>query len=140
MSANGAPHTTGAVPTLQRRSWLAALLRRRCPKCREGQIFKPDGLTDKACPLCGLSFEREEGYFLGAMYFSYFLAGGFLIACYFAACLLLPDWPREWVAGLAIVLLLPFVPLFHRYSRVLWIYYDRWAWPGSDFRDPPPVH
>ena len=26
------------------------------------------------CPVCGLVFEREPGYFLGAMYFSYALA------------------------------------------------------------------
>jgi hypothetical protein len=26
------------------------------------------------CPVCGLKFEREEGYFLGAMYISYGLA------------------------------------------------------------------
>ena len=26
------------------------------------------------CPVCGLKFEREQGYFLGAMYVSYALA------------------------------------------------------------------
>jgi len=26
------------------------------------------------CPHCGLRFEREQGYFLGAMYISYGLA------------------------------------------------------------------
>ena len=26
------------------------------------------------CPVCSLKFEREEGYFLGAMYISYSLA------------------------------------------------------------------
>ena len=25
---------------------------------------------------------------------------------------------------------LPFVPLVTRYARVLWIYFDRWAWPS----------
>jgi uncharacterized protein (DUF983 family) len=110
----------------------------RCPKCREGRIFGLQNRPNPRCPVCGLSFNREEGYFLGAMYFSYFLAVGFLVLSYVAGALLLPAWPREWVAGLAVVLFIPFVPLIARYSRVLWIHYDRWAWPGADFLGPPP--
>lgn len=26
------------------------------------------------CPVCGLKFEREQGYFLGAMYVSYLVS------------------------------------------------------------------
>jgi hypothetical protein len=29
---------------------------------------------NERCPYCGLKFEREQGYFLGAMYFSYCIA------------------------------------------------------------------
>ena len=29
---------------------------------------------NERCPHCGLKFEREQGYFLGAMYFSYGIA------------------------------------------------------------------
>jgi hypothetical protein len=32
---------------------------------------------------------------------------------------------------LAKVTFLPFVPMLYRYSRVLWLYFDRWAWPES---------
>ena len=31
------------------------------------------------CPVCGLQFHREQGYFLGAMYISYGLALAFLL-------------------------------------------------------------
>jgi hypothetical protein len=27
-------------------------------------------------------------------------------------------------------LFIPFVPMVTRYSRVMWIYFDRWAWPS----------
>jgi hypothetical protein len=92
---------------------------------------------NERCPACGLRFEREEGYFLGAMYFGYFLATAFMVLAYIAGALLLP-WPREWVAGLAVLLFLPLAPLASRFARVLWIHYDRWAWPGPEFSQPPP--
>jgi uncharacterized protein (DUF983 family) len=119
------------------RSRLSAILRMRCPKCREGRIFGPKGQTNRRCPVCGLSFHREEGYFVGAMYFSYFLAVGFLATFFVVGRVLLPEWSSEWVAGLAVMLFIPFTPLVTRYSRVLWIHYDRWAWPGADFLGPP---
>jgi uncharacterized protein (DUF983 family) len=121
----------------RRRSLLSAILRMRCPKCREGRIFGSNGRTNRSCPICGLSFNREEGYFIGAMYFSYFLAVAFLVGFYVIGRLLLPGWSSEWVAGAAVLLFIPFTPLVTRYSRVLWIHYDRWAWPGADFLGPP---
>lgn len=119
-----------------RRSAISAILTGRCPKCREGTIYAGGGRTHPRCPICGLSFEREEGYFLGAMYFSYFLAVGLSVACFMVGGVLLPDWPREWVAGLALVALILAAPLLARYARVLWIHYDRWVWPGADFHEP----
>ena len=38
------------------------------------------------CPVCDLRFEREPGYFMGAMYISYVL--GLLVIAVFAAVLL----------------------------------------------------
>lgn len=87
--------------------------------------------TYKSCPVCHLVFERERGYFIGAMYFSYALAipfvGLFLLLWY----LLLPDLHLWLQTLLAIITFLPFVPMLYRYSRVLWLYFDRWAWPDS---------
>jgi hypothetical protein len=82
------------------------------------------------CPVCGLVFEREEGYFLGAMYISYGISVFALIAGTLVLSLLVPGWDLGWVALLAIAVYLPFVPMVFRYSRVIWIYFDRWAWPG----------
>ena len=50
-----------------------------CPRCRTGDIFRSSIFRGfpkmhECCPVCGLKFEREEGYFLGAMYISYGLA------------------------------------------------------------------
>jgi hypothetical protein len=81
------------------------------------------------CPVCGLPFEREEGYFLGAMYISYGMSVILLVTATLLASLLLPTWDLGWVALLASALYVPFVPLVFRYSRVIWIHFDRWAWP-----------
>jgi hypothetical protein len=77
------------------------------------------------CPVCGLLFQREEGYFLGAMYFSYALATAILIPLYLASALLLPDQNSIVIALVATAAYLPFVPMVFRYSRALWIYVDR---------------
>src|SRR5690242_14056243 len=50
---------------------LWAILRERCPRCRTGRIFRGVFAMNDPCPDCGLLFQREEGYFLGAMYISY---------------------------------------------------------------------
>lgn len=114
-----------------KRSLLAALLRQRCPRCRDGKLFRTALDMHKACPVCGVKWEREEGYFIGALYFSYALAIAFLSAAMLAWHLLLPDVDLGWAALLAILTFLPFVPAAFRYSRVLWIYLDRLIWPDN---------
>jgi hypothetical protein len=77
------------------------------------------------CPDCGLRFEREPGYFLGAMYFSYPLSVPILGLLMLAWHLLFPEMRLEFVAGLATLAFIPFVPFVFRYARVLWIYFER---------------
>jgi uncharacterized protein (DUF983 family) len=112
-----------------RPSALSAIFQQRCPRCRRGRIFRTSSIMNETCPECGLRFEREPGYFIGAMYFSYGLAVTFLVPVFFLGRFLFPDWSSMLVAGVAVVAFLPFVALTFRYSRTLWIYYDRWLWP-----------
>jgi uncharacterized protein (DUF983 family) len=52
-----------------------------CPSCNKGKIFKKKGLLYKLrmpkmhahCSVCKYKFEKEPGYFFGAMYVSYML-------------------------------------------------------------------
>jgi uncharacterized protein (DUF983 family) len=116
----------------QKSSWLNALVRRRCPRCRRGDIFRNGTVMHASCPACGLQFEREPGYFVGAMYFSYLLSVVFLACVFFVLRWLVPTWSSQWSAFVAVVLFLPLVGMTFRYSRTLWIYYDRWAWPDDE--------
>jgi len=77
-----------------------------------------------SCPVCGLKFEREPGYFLGAMYISYGLA--LIIIAGIAAILwLATHWTIGTVTLWAIGLFLPMAPAITLFARVLWIYLDQ---------------
>jgi uncharacterized protein (DUF983 family) len=101
----------------------------RCPRCRMGSIFRYSifrgfpKMHDR-CPVCDLRFDREPGYFLGAMYVSYGLGLG--IVAIFAAVL----WSVTggWITKdtiWAVVLFLPLAPTITLLARVLWIYLDQ---------------
>jgi len=76
------------------------------------------------CSIRDLKFEREPGYFLGAMYFSYLL--GVLIMAPIAVLLwYLTGWWITKVILWAAILFLPFAPTITLFARVLWIYLDQ---------------
>jgi hypothetical protein len=84
-----------------------------------------------ACPNCGLVYGRENGYFTGAMIVSYALAVPLLAGL----CLLVwlaSGWRVEWVLLVAGLLFLPFVPALFRYSRVIWMHFDRVVDPSLE--------
>ncbi len=118
-------------PSGVRRSWWVALLQQRCPRCREGRIFKGFAAMNDPCPVCGLVYEREPGYFFGAMYFSYGLSVLILVPLWFLAGWLFPEMDPMLVPLIAFVPYLPLIPVLFRYSRVLWIYFDRSLAPGE---------
>lgn len=82
------------------------------------------------CPGCGLHFNREPGYFLGAMYISYGLALA-VIFVFGLTLWWLTNWRIDKVALWAVVLFLPFVPMLTFLSRVLWIYLDQTVDPEA---------
>jgi uncharacterized protein (DUF983 family) len=110
-------------------SALSAILHQLCPRCRKGRVFAKPIFSGwprmhERCPSCGLKFEREPGYFLGAMYLSYGLA---LIVILVVAAILwaATHWSLEKVTIWAILLFLPLAPSLTLFSRVLWIYLDQ---------------
>jgi len=56
------------------------IIQGKCPKCGQAHVFKKQAnlfsfpQMKETCDVCGYKFDREPGYFLGAMYFSYALA------------------------------------------------------------------
>jgi uncharacterized protein (DUF983 family) len=99
-----------------------ALLSLRCPRCFEGRVYEGLLRMHRECPRCGLLFQREPGYFLGAMYFSYALA--ILAALPLCLTLLVAGVPALWNALASSALIAVVSPLVVRYSRVLWLHFD----------------
>jgi len=105
---------------LFKRVWAALLF--RCPRCCRGAVWGRPFRMNTACPACGLVYEREPGYFVGAMYASYFIG-------IFAT---LPIWLGMLFAGAGLVpilvvafaLVIAIMPISFHYSRVFWMHID----------------
>lgn len=106
------------------------MLRQRCPQCSVGAIYQARMRMNPRCPVCGLVFEREPGYFMGSLYISYGISCIVLMIGFGIGTLLFEDLHPGWLVLILVVLYLPLVPMVTRYARVLWIYFDRWAWPA----------
>lgn len=78
----------------------------------------------ESCSVCGLRFLREAGYFLGAMYISYGL-GVVTILPVAAVLAVVAEWHLAIVLAIALAQTLLSVPLFFRYSRVIWLHADQ---------------
>lgn len=111
---------------------LRAIARLRCPICGTGRVFRSTFAIHEHCPDCGLKFLREPGYFLGAMYFSYALGIPIILLFMLLFYLIFPAWKLWQLFLLAWVAFLPLVPLVYRYSRIMWLHFDRYFDPDSE--------
>ena len=109
-------------------SRVQGILRQLCPRCRTGKIFRRSVWLFppmyERCPFCNLKFEREPGYFLGAMYIGYAL-GVVVISLLAALVWETLKWSLVKSTVAAIVLFLPLAPVLTWMARVLWIYTDQ---------------
>lgn len=107
---------------------LYSILNDKCPRCHEGDFFinkNPYKLKDMTkmhlhCPKCGEEYERETGFYFGAMYVSYGLNIGIGVGMFILMVLILDFTAIQFLfAFLGVVLLL--FPLVFRKSRIIWI-------------------
>jgi uncharacterized protein (DUF983 family) len=111
-------------------SALAGIVKRVCPRCRRGPIFAALWVMHDDCPVCGLDFDRgDPGHFTGAMYVSYALAIPLIALLTLIEHLVIPGWSLFRLVLLAAILCLPLIPWLWQYSRVIWIYFDRYFDP-----------
>jgi hypothetical protein len=99
-------------------------------------MFRGRFAMNDPCPVCGLVFQREEGYFLGAMYVSYVLSAVVLTTFFFTAAYLFPELSGRVLPLVALAAYLPLMPAVFRYSRVVWIYLERAGSPGDTSAGP----
>jgi len=106
-----------------------AIFRGACPRCGQGAIFRAPLwrgylAMHERCSVCGLKYEREPGYFLGALYFSYAASIPPVCALVLIFWRLL-GWRFDIALVAAFVAWLPAVPLVTRMARVVWIHVDQ---------------
>jgi len=106
------------------------LFSNKCPNCSKGTIFK-NGLLNlgfgfpqmhKNCPNCNFKFEKEPGFFFGAMFVNYALGCAEALIIYFIAT---PFFDKTFdlrifpIIGVTILIL----SIFNiKLSRLIWIY------------------
>ena len=111
---------------------LMRTLRLRCPRCGKGKLFRRRFTMYERCPVCQLVYEREEGFYTGAvalnLIVSELLVAAFAIPFSVWAALhpAVPFIPILLLAS-PLPVLLPL--LFFRHSKALWISVNYWLDP-----------
>jgi uncharacterized protein (DUF983 family) len=113
---------------------LARALRLRCPRCGVHPLFEARFHMHERCRHCGYVFEREPGYFIGAMYVNYGITAVLVLGGHFIldALVPLPLSTHVLLFGAAAIAL-PLV--FFRHARSLWLAFD-FLFDPTDDRPP----
>ncbi|HEX9105981.1 MAG TPA: DUF983 domain-containing protein [Longimicrobiales bacterium] len=127
---------SGSRPLTRRAALLCGrALRRRCPVCGRGRLFRGWTSLRRRCDVCGLILERGEvDYFIGAYMLNLIIAE--LIVVALMLIVLAVTWPRvPWTGMLwgIVILTVPAVYATYPYSRSLWLALDLL------FRPPEPA-
>ena len=101
-------------------------LRRRCPNCGGGPIFRSWFRLRPYCPACGLPLERgEQGYQVGSYMFNIIAAELVFVVVFLAVVLATwpsPPWRLLEYGGIALMILAPI--LFYPFSKTLFLAFD----------------
>ena len=120
--------TTRKAPAVATR--IGAVMAQRCPVCLEGQVFDSLLGMRETCPFCGVKFERENGYYLNAMFIAYVL--GFLVLAPTTVILYLFDVSPFVFLAVIVVEMALLWPAIFRYSRILWLHLDQMIEPRKE--------
>lgn len=112
---------------LPKSSKLYSILKYKCPRCHEGDVFKSGTYNlsnmfelHEHCDHCGIRYEFEPGFFYGAMYVSYALTVALGVATYIIMALFF-DASVLQVIGVLVAVLILGSPLVLRLSRIIWM-------------------
>ena len=110
-------------------SELTAILKGKCPRCREGKMFTSGNLYSRKfadmhpqCPCCGQTFEPEPGFYYGAMYVSFGFSTAIFLAVMVALNLLVEEITMAMVLISVLVVVVGLLPITYRLSRAIWIH------------------
>lgn len=107
---------------------LYSMFTNKCTRCHTGDIFKEKNpyklgkmfQMHETCDHCHLKYDREPGFFYGAMYVSYALTVGWFII-WFALQSYVFQWSTTFFLSAFIAFLILSSPLTLRWSRIIWL-------------------
>ena len=94
-------------------------LRKRCPQCGEGALFRRFARLHERCPVCDLTYRRESGSQTGAMYFCAAVTEVFAAAIALAL-FFFTDWSTPVALTVGVVTVLAFSYSFLPVSMAFW--------------------
>jgi len=128
--------TTDNTKPFKNISALQGIIQAKCPRCRRGDIYSTPTYSfsgqkmHEKCSHCGLTYEREPGYWYVAMFVSYALNVAEMVT-FAVATSVLTDSKSPWLyTGILLGVVLILSPFNYRYSRVLLLY---WLTPGLNY-------
>jgi uncharacterized protein (DUF983 family) len=99
---------------------------RRCARCGSGHLFRRYFTMVDDCPRCGLHFEREQGYWAGALAINIGLTGAVFVAVFVVALVMtVPDVPVGLLLAILVPLMIVVPVVAYPFSKTLWVAVDR---------------
>jgi uncharacterized protein (DUF983 family) len=99
---------------------LARGLRLRCPVCGESNVFRAPFQVRHDCPACGALFQREAGFFVGAIMVNVVATEGAVMLA-FGLCLLTLGGGGTLTLPILFAVALLFPVLFYHHAWSLWL-------------------
>jgi uncharacterized protein (DUF983 family) len=99
---------------------------KRCARCGRGHLFTRWFTMVDDCPRCRLHFEREQGYWAGALAINIGLAAAVFVAAFaIGLALTAPDSPVVPLLAVLIPLMIIVPTLGYPLSKTIWVAVDR---------------
>lgn len=105
---------------------LYSMVGMKCPRCHEGALWRSPLYKMKLydmhenCPVCGLKYEQEPGFWYGAMYVAYTFSSGALLIVMLVTLLVLKWELPEVFTAVGITALIGFT-YNARLARSVWL-------------------
>jgi len=101
-------------------------LTRRCPRCGSGHLFHGWFTIVERCPRCDLKFEREQGYWSGALAINIAVTGAvFVLVLVIGLALTIPDVAVVEILAVLVPLMIILPIAYYPFSKTLWMAVDR---------------
>lgn len=97
-------------------------LRLRCPACGQSLIAQSPFKIRHHCPSCGVLFQREDGFFVGAITINVVITELIVLALYLTCLLTMNNYQLILVVLFVVGLLFPVA--FYHHSWSLWLSLD----------------